>query len=64
MFRKAVPVLFLILLGGCVAPGGWGRRGQSCLRFVVAPVGPPAVSHEVAFGELVKLALTRMAAGR
>jgi uncharacterized protein (TIGR01319 family) len=47
----------LILLGACVAPLGSGRPGQSCLRIEVAPEGAPAVSHEVAFGELERLAL-------
>jgi uncharacterized protein (TIGR01319 family) len=47
----------LIMLGACVAPVGSGKPGHACLRIEVAPEGAPAVSHDVAYGELVRLAL-------
>jgi hypothetical protein len=47
----------LIMLGACVSPVGSSRPGHPCLRLEVTSEDSPSVSHEVAFGELVRLAL-------
>jgi uncharacterized protein (TIGR01319 family) len=47
----------LIRLGAVLAPIGGGKPGQKCLKVELAPEGAPRTTHEVPFGDLVRLPL-------
>ncbi len=47
----------LIMLGACVAPVGTGRPGHACVRVEVASEGTAPVTRDVAYGELLCMAL-------